>query len=196
MALRFSPLQLTLPVQIQIQDYLKEKRLWRSPPDAILQPPPPEDVENYQEQQLGCRGPTVAEPRFDWNRVLSNAKRCRWNSDLLTLLAQEFKERMRTTIDHLKDKEETFCRQHSKVPKGTKSTPFDLLDLAPAKLTTAALRAALDRRLTRTKVVYLEQQPPFPGSPETPEQKRKKVEEKHSAMKKRDRVLSRRRGVH
>lgn len=175
--------------------YLKEKGLWRSPPDAIPQPPPAEDVENYQQQQPDCRCPAVAEPRFDWNRVLTNSKRCLWNSDLLNLLAREFKDRMQGTIGHLREEEEVLRDLRIADRKRTGSTPFDLLNLDPARLTIPALRAALDQRLARTKAVYLQNQSPPPGSRETPDEKKRKVGEKLSAAKKRDRIFSRRRGV-
>lgn len=175
--------------------YLKEKGLWRSPPDAIPQPPPAEDVENYQQQQPDCRCPAVAEPRFDWNRVLTNSKRCLWNSDLLNLLAREFKDRMQGTIGHLREEEEVLRDLRIADRKRTGSTPFDLLNLDPARLTIPALRAALDQRLARTKAAYLQHQSPPLGSRETPDEKKRKVAEKLSAAKKRDRVFSRRKGV-
>jgi hypothetical protein len=93
---------------------------------------------------------------------------------------------------------EEVLRNRNRYPenrKGVKSTPFDLLDLDPAKLTIPALRVALDQRLVRTKVVFLQHQSPSPGSRETPDEKKRKVAEKLSAAKKRDRIFSRRRGV-
>lgn len=184
--------------QTQIRIYLKEKGLWYSPRDAIPQPPLAEDVEIYQQQQqLDCRCPSVAEPRFDWNRVLANGQRCLWNSDLLNLLAQEFKDRMQVTIEHLREEEEILhsLRVSEGNRRGTKSTPFDLLDLDPAKLTISALRISLEQRLTRTRTAFLQHQPPPLGSHETADEKRRKVAEKLSAVKKRDRMFSRRRGV-
>lgn len=183
--------------QTQIRIYLKEKGLWYSPRVAIPQPPSAEDVEIYQQQQQDCCCPSVTEPRFDWNRVLANGKRCLWNSDLLNLLAQEFKERMQVTIEHLREEEEILhnLRLSEGSRRGTKSTPFDLLDLDPATLTIPAMRVSLEQRLTRTKAAFLQHQPPPLGSRETPDEKRRKVAEKLSAVKKRDRMFSRRRGV-
>ncbi|KAJ3575930.1 hypothetical protein NP233_g770 [Leucocoprinus birnbaumii] len=180
-------------LNLRVQDYLKRKKIWgKRDPNEIPSPPALEDVIKYQEQQVGCPGPSADNPRFFWERVLSNSAKCRWNHDLLYLLAHDLRTEIHKTLEHLQD------TPRQRFPSNRRSSGgdlWDLLDLDPTYLTVESLKSVLERRISGTRHTYFLHQPPPPGSQQSPEEKKKYVDNMLSKKSKRDRALGRRRGL-
>ena len=68
-----------------IRDYLRGKGVYVDNPDKLRSPPPQAIIDVFVEDNTG--GPTLEEPRFNWDEHLDSA----WNHQLIFMMAKELR---------------------------------------------------------------------------------------------------------
>ena len=146
-----------------IRDYLRAKGVYVDNPDDLRSPPHQAVIDGFVENNTG--GPTLEEPRFNWEEHLDSA----WNHQLIFMMAKDLQPMLRAA-PILKAWETRFTEIRY-------------------------LRQKITMKLGKSRNQYMSRQPPPIDSTETATQKVDHISQKKLMGQKRNRRTTRRRGV-